>query len=141
MKPKVHEYQLKNNKKAMSKKYNIIYWISTGFIFLFEGVMPALTSQTEMAKEGIRHLGYPDYFGVALTVFKVVGALILILPQAKGRIKEWAYAGFTFDFLFATISYIAVDGFGFFAIFPMIILLVLAVSYWSYHKRQQTAAT
>jgi hypothetical protein len=141
MKLKVHEYQLKNNKKAMSKKYNIIYWISTGFIFLFEGVMPALTSQTEMAKEGIRHLGYPDYFGVALTVFKVVGALILILPQAKGRIKEWAYAGFTFDFLFATISYIAVDGFGFFAIFPMIILLVLAVSYWSYHKRQQTAAT
>jgi membrane-anchored protein YejM (alkaline phosphatase superfamily) len=103
--------------------------------------MPALTSQTEMAKEGIRHLGYPDYFGVALTVFKVVGALILILPQAKGRIKEWAYAGFTFDFLFATISYIAVDGFGFFAIFPMIILLVLAFSYWSYHKRQQTAAT
>jgi hypothetical protein len=141
MKLKVHEYQLKNNKKAMSKKYNIIYWISTGFIFLLEGVMPALTSQTEMAKEGIRHLGYPDYFGVALTVFKVIGALILILPQAKGRIKEWAYAGFTFDFLFATISYIAVDGFGFFAIFPMIILLVLAVSYWSYHKRQQTAAT
>jgi hypothetical protein len=141
MKLKVHEYQLKNNKKAMSKKYNIIYWISTGFIFLFEGVMPALTSQTEMAKEGIRHLGYPDYFGVALTVFKVVGALILILPQAKGRIKEWAYAGFTFDFFFATISYIAVDGFGFFAIFPMIILLVLAFSYWSYHKRQQTAAT
>jgi hypothetical protein len=123
----------------MSKKYNIVYWISTGFIFLFEGVMPALTSQTEMAKEGIRHLGYPDYFGVALTVFKVIGTLILILPQAKGRIKEWAYAGFTFDFLFATISYIAVDGFGAFAIFPLIILLVLAVSYWSYHKRQRSA--
>ena len=122
------------------KKYNIIFWISTGIIFLFEGVMPALTSQTEMAKEGFRHLGYPDYFGVALTVFKVIGALILILPQAKGRIKEWAYAGFTFDFLFASISYIAVDGFGFFAIFPLIILAILAVSYWSYHKRQQSAA-
>ena len=43
------------------KKNNIIFWVTTGFIFLFEGMMPALTSQTEMAKEGIRHLGYPEY--------------------------------------------------------------------------------
>lgn len=119
------------------KKYNIIYWISTGFIFLFEGVMPALTSQTELAKEGFRHLQYPEYFGDALTVFKVLGALILILPQARPRLKEWAYAGFTFDFLFASISYVAVDGLGFFAVFPLIILVILGVSYWSYHKRMQ----
>jgi len=45
------------------KKDKIIYWVTTGFIFLFEGVMPALTSQTELAKEGIAHLGYPSYFG------------------------------------------------------------------------------
>ncbi|MEY3690090.1 MAG: hypothetical protein RIT37_1652, partial [Bacteroidota bacterium] len=45
------------------KKNVIIYWISTGFIALLEGVMPAFTSQSEMAKEGIRHLGYPEYFG------------------------------------------------------------------------------
>ena len=121
------------------RRYNIIYWISTGIIFLFEGVMPALTSQTEMAKEGIRHLGYPDYFGAALTFFKVLGALILILPQAKGRIKEWAYAGFTFDFLFAAISYAAVDGFGFLAFFPIVILLILGASYWSYQKRMRPA--
>lgn len=56
------------------KKTNVIYWTATIAIFLFEGVMPALTSQTELAKEGIRNLGYPDYFGVMLTVFKVLGA-------------------------------------------------------------------
>ena len=49
------------------KRINIIYWTATILIFLFEGVMPALTSQTEMAKEGISHLGYPAYFGVMLT--------------------------------------------------------------------------
>jgi hypothetical protein len=48
--------------------------------------MPALTSQTAMAKEGIRHLGYPDYFGVMLTVFKVLGALALIIPQVPERV-------------------------------------------------------
>jgi hypothetical protein len=47
------------------KKDKIIYWTATTIIALFEGVMPALTSQTELAKEGIKHLGYPEYFGNA----------------------------------------------------------------------------
>ncbi len=116
------------------KKYKIIFWITTILIFLFEGVMPALTSQTEMAKEGIRHLGYPEYFGSALTVFKVLGALVLIIPKIPGRLKEWAYAGFAFDFIFASISYFAVEGVGFNAFFPLIVLAILMVSYFSYHK-------
>lgn len=52
------------------KKQKIIFWAATAFIFLFEGVMPALTSQTELAKEGISHLGYPEYFGTALVFLK-----------------------------------------------------------------------
>ncbi|MCK7590495.1 DoxX family protein [Subsaxibacter sp. CAU 1640] len=118
------------------KSHKIIYWIATGLIFLFEGVMPALTSQSEMAKEGIRHLGYPDYFGTALAVFKVLGALLLIIPQVPKRLKEWAYAGFTFDFLFAFISIWAVDGLSGMTFFPLIVLAVLMISYVYYHKLQ-----
>ncbi|MRX38572.1 DoxX family protein [Flavobacterium sp. LC2016-23] len=116
------------------KKAKIIFWITTIIIFLFEGVMPALTSQSEMAKEGIRHLGYPEYFGNALVFFKVLGVLALVIPQVPNRIKEWAYAGFTFDFLFASISHFAVDGFGFQSFFPLIILVILLISYFYYHK-------
>ncbi len=116
------------------KKDKIIFWTTTIFIFLFEGVMPALTSQTELAREGIRHLGYPVYFGNALVVFKVLGTLILIIPSIPKRLKEWAYAGFAFDFLFATISNIAVDGVVFLSFFPLIILGILIVSYIYYHK-------
>ncbi|MEO6254325.1 MAG: DoxX family protein [Ferruginibacter sp.] len=116
------------------KSTKILYWIFTGLIVAFEGVIPALTFNSELAKEGIRHLGYPDYFRVALTVFKVAGALILILPMFKGRIKEWAYAGFTFDFVFAAISLFAVDGVNGQSFFPLIVLLVLMASYYSYHK-------
>lgn len=116
------------------KKDKIIYWTATIIIFLFEGVMPALTSQTELAKEGIRHLGYPDYFGVALVVFKVLGTLVLIIPQVNKRLKEWAYAGFVYDFLFASISHWAVEGFTFQVIFPLIILGILLISYVYYHK-------
>lgn len=116
------------------KKDKIIFWIATILIFLFEGVMPAFTSQTELAKEGIRHLGYPEYFGNALVVFKVLGSLILIIPQLPKRVKEWAYAGFAFDFIFASISHTAVDGFTFNSIFPLIVFAVLIVSYVYYHK-------
>lgn len=117
-----------------TKTTKIIFWTATIIIFLFEGVMPAFTSQTELAKEGIRHLGYPEYFGNALVVFKVLGALALVIPQIPNRIKEWAYAGFVFDFLFASISHYAVDGFDFQTIFPIIILAILMVSYIYFHK-------
>ena len=93
------------------KKNTLIFWVATGFIFLFEGVMPALTSQTEMAKEGIRHLGYPEYFGTLLAVFKVGGVLLLVIPQVPSRFKEWAYAGFGFDFIFAFLGYCSLSGF------------------------------
>lgn len=91
------------------KKEKIIFWIATTIIALFEGVMAALTSQTELAKEGIRHLGYPEYFGNAFVAFKVLWILALVIPQVPKRVKEWAYAGFTFDFPYATISYGAVN--------------------------------
>ncbi len=122
-----------------TKTIKIIFWVSTVIILLMEGVLPALTSQTELAKEGIRHLGYPEYFGNALVIFKVLGALVLILPMIPGRIKEWAYAGFCFDFIFAAISHGAVDGINFQTFFPVIFLVVLAVSYVSYHKIKGTS--
>ncbi|PLK42968.1 DoxX family protein [Emticicia sp. TH156] len=116
------------------KRDNIIFWVATTIIFLWEGVMPALTSQTELAKEGISHLGYPAYFGVMLTVYKVTGSIALILPVVPARIKEWAYAGLSFSLLSAFISHWAVDGMNAQTPFPLIILAILMVSYVYYHK-------
>lgn len=116
------------------KKEQIIFWTSTIIIALLEGLMPALTSQTELAKEGIRHLGYPEYFGNALVVFKVIGVLAIVIPKVPTRIKEWAYAGFAFDFLFSAISHGAVDGINGQTFFPLVVLGILAVSYIYHHK-------
>jgi hypothetical protein len=117
------------------KKNDIIFWVTTGIIFLFQGVMPALTSQSEMAKQGISHLGYPAYFGVMLTVFKIVGALALIIPQVPHRFKEWAYGCFVVEIIAAAWSNTAVDGFGVGTLFPLVVLAILLVSYMYYHKR------
>ncbi len=116
------------------KKDKIIYWTATTFVFLFEGVMPALTGHTELAKEGIRNLGYPEYFGVMLTVAKVMGSLALIIPAIPKRVKEWAYAGLTFELVAAFISHWAVDGLNALTFFPIFILAVLMVSYIYFHK-------
>jgi hypothetical protein len=116
------------------KKTKIFFWVTTIIIFLFEGVLPAFTSHTEFAKEGIRHLGYPEYFGVMLAVFKVCGSLVLIIPKISWRLKEWAYAGFAFDFVAAMVSIWVVDGFGAGLVLPVIFLLILTISYTTYHK-------
>ena len=117
----------------------IIYWTATILIFLFEGVMPALTFNSELARQGTAHLGYPDYFRVSFTIFKILGALGLLLPFVKGRVKEWVYAGFAFDFVFAFISLTAVDGLTGMSFFPLVVFAVLIVSYITYHKLQNAS--
>lgn len=117
-------------------KNNIIYWTATGFIFLFEGVMPALTYDSELGREGIRHLGYPEYFGTILVIFKVLGSILLVLPMLPERLKEWVYAGFSFDFIFAFLSHLMVDGLNVLTFFPLVILGILMVSYIYYHRRK-----
>lgn len=123
------------------KTAKIIFWITTTIIFLGEGVIPALTSQSEMSIQGITHLGYPIYFITLLTVFKCLGALALIIPKVPARVKEWAYAGFMIDFLSAFVSIWAVDGFNGTLALPLIAVVLLVLSYTNYHKIQRAQIT
>ena len=116
------------------KQQKLLFWIPTIIIVLFEGVMPLFTFNSELAREGLRHLGYPGYFGYLLVFFKVFGVLALAIPSVPGRIKEWAYAGFGFDFISASVSHWAVDGFGVQAVFPWLFFIFLVISYVNYHK-------
>lgn len=123
-----------------AKTAKATYWITTSLLFLFEGLMPALTANTQLAVDGIRNLGYPDYFRVMLTAFKVLGAAALILPAVHRRVKEWAYAGFAFNLISAFVSHWAVDGLGVQTFFPLFIFALLVASYASYHKLRRSPA-
>lgn len=116
------------------KKDKILFWISTTIIFLFEGVLTGLTSHSDMSIEGITHLGYPVYFVAMLAFAKVLGAFTLIIPKAPKRLKEWAYAGFAFDFIAALVSFWIIDGFGAGLVLPAVFIAILVVSYRTYHR-------
>ena len=114
------------------KKNKIIYWISTGIIALFE-ISGAFFINSEMAKEGMRHLGLPEWFRWEVSIGHIIGGILLIVPINK-RFKEWVYVAFGIDFISAFIAYLSIDGISANAFSPLIVLFLLIVSYIYYHK-------
>ena len=51
----------------------------------------------------LAHLGYPNYFATILGIWKLLGAIAIVIPRFP-RLKEWAYAGFFFDLTGAAAS-------------------------------------
>lgn len=117
------------------KKINIIYWISTGLILalMLWSAIGTFINNPEGAKM-ISDLGYKPYVLQFLAVAKILGIIAILIPGYP-RIKEWAYAGFTFDMVGATYSmYASRMALANWA--PMFIFLaILACSYIYYHKR------
>lgn len=113
------------------KKNKIIFWIATGIIFLWEGLMPLATLifSPGYVTYGTKPLGYPDYFAYALLICKVIGTIAIMLPSLPAKLKEWAYAGLAFNLIFATYSHIMVDENIGFIMLPVIVGIILAVSY------------
>ncbi len=106
----------------------IAYWVSTGVVAamsLFAAY--AYLSGGPQAVQGFAHVGYPQQLRILLRIAKLLGAITLVAPGVV-KLKEWAYAGFTFAWIAACVAhYLAKDGSV--AFMPLILLLLLAVSY------------
>ncbi|MCG8418139.1 MAG: DoxX family protein [Proteobacteria bacterium] len=105
------------------------YWITTGLLclpMLMGGFLDLI--QSAQVLEVLEQLGYPHYFASMLGVAKLLGVIAVLVPGWP-RLKEWAYAGFTFDLLAAAISHVIVSSpFSEVAI-PFAILGIGAASY------------
>lgn len=120
------------------RKNKIVFWVATSIIILWEGVMPLSTVlfTPEYVNVGTKPLGYPDYFAYALIICKVLGVFAISFPKTPSKLKEWAYAGLTFNLIFAFISHAYVDKNIGFMLMPLVVLGILAVSYVYNNKIQ-----
>lgn len=93
------------NRKAIS------YWVSTTvvvFELLAGGVTDLVHGRTvlvvgEPVVEVMARLGYPVYLLRILGVWKLLGAVALLVPRFP-RLKEWTYAGTFFEMTGAITS-------------------------------------
>ena len=117
----------------MSAKTNrIIYWTSTGLLSVLMLMSASMYFFSHaMVSETFVALGYPSYIIYPLAIAKILG-LVAIWTRISNMMREWAYAGFFFDFILAASAHIAVkDGDHIPAIAAMVLLLV---SYFSGKK-------
>lgn len=120
----------------------IAYWIFTVLI----AALMALSAIPDVlmvdgAVQIFEHLGYPRYLLPFIGIAKLLGAIAILQPWFR-TLKEWAYAGITFDLIGALYSHLSVgDGVPF--LIPPILGLVLVVgSYLTLRKLEsrQSAA-
>lgn len=122
------------------KKDKIIYWVTTGLfaaMMLFSGYSYFANPQVV---EGFKHMGFPDFFRVELGVAKIIGALVLLIPQIQTKIKEWAYAGFIITLISAAITHINAGDPASNIITPLVMLVILIVSNFYMSKMNMVTA-
>ena len=110
------------------------YWILTIlFALAMLGDAYGGITKQEAGVVVLKHLGYPIYNMPMFGVAKLLGAIALL--QTKFRtIKEWAYAGFAFNFISALVSRAIVGDEIALLIPPLVMLAVMFASYFFWKK-------
>ncbi|MDB4926343.1 DoxX family protein [Mucilaginibacter sp.] len=119
------------------KKIKITYWVFTILLIalmLLSAVTSFMPNPNGIAM--MKHIGYPYNVLMLLSVAKILGIIAILMPGLP-RLKEWAYAGFTFDLIGAVYAGLSTgDPIAQWA--PVLLGLVFVFgSYIFYHKLKQ----
>src|ERR1039457_7295255 len=122
------------------KTTTIPYWTTTILLaFFMSGGIAQLIQYRANPHGVVPELGYPMYFFAILGVWKVLGAIAILVPRFP-RLKEWAYAGIFFALTGAAASCAAVGGYGAYA-FHLIATLIITgfcVASWALRPESRT---
>ena len=107
------------------KKNKIIYYIATGLLTALLLMSAGMyVFKHEMVAEMFGAFGYPVYIIYPLAVAKLLGLFAIWNPNFK-TLKEWAYAGFFFNFVLAFFAHFTIgDGEQGGAIIAIVLLIV-----------------
>jgi uncharacterized membrane protein YphA (DoxX/SURF4 family) len=118
----------------------IAYWTTTILVaFFMTGGVAQIAQYRANPRGVVPELGYPMYFFAILGIWKVLGAIAILVPRFP-RLKEWAYAGIFFDLTGAAASCAWVGGYGaygFHVIAPLLIAGLLVAS-WALRPESRT---
>jgi uncharacterized membrane protein YphA (DoxX/SURF4 family) len=121
------------------KTKTVLYWVMTILVaFFMSGGIAQLLQYRSNPHSIVPELGYPMYFFAILGVWKVLGAITILVPGFP-RLKEWAYAGIFFDLTGAAASCAFVGGYGAYG-FHVIAPLVIAgftVASWALRPKSR----
>ncbi|RNB86938.1 DoxX family protein [Brevibacillus fluminis] len=115
--------------EIQSRGKKIAYWTVT--LLLAASVM--LSGIGQLMQFGgnielVTKLGYPLYILTILGIWKVLGAIALVVPGFP-RLKEWVHAGIFFVMTGAALSHAFANDFGFSIILPLFYAVLNIVSW------------
>lgn len=114
------------------KTLNITYYISTGLISLAMAFSTFAYLSNPDLKVAFQHLGFPDYFRIELAIAKGLAAIALWVPVRL--VREVAYIGLSISFVSAFIAHFVMGDSMVHTVYPLIVLVILCVSYISQYK-------
>jgi uncharacterized membrane protein YphA (DoxX/SURF4 family) len=129
---------------ALMKTKMIGYWVTTIIValeLLTGGVTdlihgPALLFAGDPVVSVLAQLGYPVYLLTILGVWKLLGAVVLLVPRFP-RLKEWAYAGTFIEMTGAAASWVARGG-GMGDLIVPLAFAVLTLTSWALRPPSRT---
>jgi uncharacterized membrane protein YphA (DoxX/SURF4 family) len=131
-------------KEDMTMRIRVIgYWATTAAIVLeaLAGGVTDLIHGLALLFVGdpvvsvLKQLGYPVYLLTILGVWKLLGAIALLVPRFP-RLKEWAYAGTFFAYVGAAASWAARGDIG--DLIVPLALVVLTLASWALRPPDRT---
>ncbi len=115
-----------------TKTNKTIYWIATGLltVMMLMSIGMYFFDNAKVSETFVK-LGFPAYIVYPLAIAKLLG-LIAIWTNKIKALKEWAYAGFFFNFILAIAAHVMIsDG----EHLPAIVALVLLLVSYMYSKK------
>ena len=132
------------NMKVIGSSKMIGYWTTTIIVTLelLVGGVTDLIHGRELLFVGdpvvlvLAHLGYPLYLLSILGVWRLLGAIALLVPRFP-RLKEWAYAGTFFVYIMAAVSWAACGG-GLGDLIGPLVFAMLTLASWALRPPSRT---
>jgi uncharacterized membrane protein YphA (DoxX/SURF4 family) len=121
------------------KNKKTIFWTITVLIsafFILSGYMEVTKNPATYPKT-IR-MGYPPYFITLLGVAKLIGSAVFLVPMFR-RLREWVFAAFTIDVIFAFVSGYTIQSYDD-CMKAVVVFIILMLAYWLFIDIERTVS-